>query len=171
MLVVVHSWDFEVVYYKGKYSNPEWGNRWKCSRVFTRKFGSELKNGRQKYQVSVQAPALCCYLTTVWLSCYITTPNSAFSWFNKAYRASLVAQWLRTCLPMQETWVWSLVQKDPRCLRTTGLLCHTSWVHMLQLMKPMCLEWALQQEKPPQWETCLLQLKSSSYSNKDPAQL
>ena len=123
MLVVVHSWDFEVVYYKGKYSNPEWGNRWKYSRVFTGKFGSELKNGRQKYQVLVQAPALCCYFATVWLSCYITTLNSAFSWFNKAYRASLVAQWLRTCLPMQETWVWSLVQKDPRCLGTTRLLC------------------------------------------------
>ena len=28
-------------------------------------------------------------------------------------RASLVAQWQRTCLPMQETWVQSLVWEDP----------------------------------------------------------
>ena len=27
--------------------------------------------------------------------------------------ASLVAQWYRTCLPMQDTWVQSLVQKEP----------------------------------------------------------
>ena len=28
-------------------------------------------------------------------------------------RASLVAQWERICLPMQETWVRSLGQEDP----------------------------------------------------------
>ena len=31
--------------------------------------------------------------------------------------ASLVAQWLRICLPMQGTRVRSLVQKDPTCRR------------------------------------------------------
>ena len=30
-------------------------------------------------------------------------------------RASLVAQWLRICLPMQGTWVRALVQEDPTC--------------------------------------------------------
>ena len=29
--------------------------------------------------------------------------------------ASLVAQWLRICLPMQGTWVRSLVREDPTC--------------------------------------------------------
>jgi len=28
--------------------------------------------------------------------------------------SSLVTQWLRTCLPMRETWVWSLGRKDPQ---------------------------------------------------------
>ena len=28
---------------------------------------------------------------------------------------SLVTQWRRICLPMQETWVWSLVQEDSTC--------------------------------------------------------
>ena len=29
--------------------------------------------------------------------------------------ASQMAPWWRICLPMQETWLWSLVWKDPRC--------------------------------------------------------
>ena len=34
--------------------------------------------------------------------------------------ASLVAQWLRIRLPMQETWVWSLVQEDSTCCWATN---------------------------------------------------
>ena len=34
---------------------------------------------------------------------------------NKCWRASLMAQWLRICLPMQGTWVRSLVPEDPTC--------------------------------------------------------
>ena len=29
--------------------------------------------------------------------------------------ASLVAQWLKICLPMQGTWVQALVREDPTC--------------------------------------------------------
>ena len=32
---------------------------------------------------------------------------------------SLVVQWLRICLLMQEIWVQSLVQEDSTCLRAT----------------------------------------------------
>ena len=35
-------------------------------------------------------------------------------------RASLVAQWLRICLPMQGTQVRALVWEDPTCRRATG---------------------------------------------------
>ena len=38
---------------------------------------------------------------------------------------SLVAQWLRICLPMQGTWVQSLVWEDPTCLGATKAMCHT----------------------------------------------
>ena len=38
------------------------------------------------------------------------------------YRASLVAQWLRICLPMQGTWVCALVWEDPTCHGATGLM-------------------------------------------------
>ena len=30
---------------------------------------------------------------------------------------SLVVEWIRMCLPMQETWVKSLVWEDPTCYR------------------------------------------------------
>ena len=39
-------------------------------------------------------------------------------------RASLVAQWLRVCLPMQGTRVRALVWEDPACRRATGPVSH-----------------------------------------------
>ena len=39
-------------------------------------------------------------------------------------RASLVAQWLRVCLPVQGTWVRALVQEDPTCHGATKHMCH-----------------------------------------------
>ena len=39
-------------------------------------------------------------------------------------RASLVAQWLRICLPMQGTQVRALVWEDPTCLGATGPVSH-----------------------------------------------
>ena len=38
--------------------------------------------------------------------------------------ASLVAQWLRICLPMQGTWVRALVWEDPTCRGATGPVSH-----------------------------------------------
>ena len=38
--------------------------------------------------------------------------------------ASLVAQWLRVCLPMQGTWVRVLVWEDPTCHGAAGPVCH-----------------------------------------------
>ena len=39
-------------------------------------------------------------------------------------RTSLVVQWLRICLPMQGTWVWSLVREGPICHGATRLVPH-----------------------------------------------
>ena len=39
-------------------------------------------------------------------------------------KTSLVAQWLRIRLPMQETWVRSLVWEDPTCRGATKPLHH-----------------------------------------------
>ena len=38
--------------------------------------------------------------------------------------ASLVAQWLRICLPMQGTWVRALVWEDPTCRGTPKPMHH-----------------------------------------------
>ena len=38
--------------------------------------------------------------------------------------ASLVAQWLRICLPMQGTRVRALVWEDPTCCGATGPVSH-----------------------------------------------
>ena len=40
------------------------------------------------------------------------------------FRASLVAQWLGICLPMQGTWVRALVWEDPTCRGATGPVSH-----------------------------------------------
>ena len=45
--------------------------------------------------------------------------------YNKnMYRASLVAQWLRICLPMQGTRVRALVWEDPTCRGATRPVSH-----------------------------------------------
>ena len=41
------------------------------------------------------------------------------------YRASLVAQWLRICLPMQGTRVRALVWEDSTCRRATRPVSHS----------------------------------------------
>ena len=67
-------------------------------------------------------------------------------------RASLLAQWLRICLPMQGTWVQALVREDPTCrgaaksVRHSYWACaleptrHNYWARAPQLLKPTCLE-------------------------------
>ena len=73
-------------------------------------------------------------------------------------RTSLVAQWLRIRLPMQGTWVRTLVREDPTCRGATKPVCHNYWA--CALLEPTCHNyWACapracapQQEKPPQWE-------------------
>ena len=95
--------------------------------------------------------------------------NNYHSW------ASLVAQWLRICLPMQGTRVRALVWEDPTCLGATKPVCHNYWAcalepvshnywaRMPQLLKPARLEPVLctQQEKPLQWEARATQRRVS----------
>ena len=59
--------------------------------------------------------------------------------------ASLVAQWLRICLPMQGTRVRALVWEDPICRGAAGPVSHDYWA----CASGAC---ASQQERPRQWE-------------------
>ena len=83
--------------------------------------------------------------------------------------ASLVEQWLRIHLLMQRTQVWALVWEDPTCRGATKPMhhnywawalepaSHNYWAHVPQLLKPMCLETVLHNErshcndKPVHW--------------------
>ena len=67
---------------------------------------------------------------------------------NCSSRASLVAQWLRICLPIQRTRVPALVREDPTCRGATKPVHHYYWVRVTQLLKPACLEPVLRNEKP-----------------------
>ena len=80
--------------------------------------------------------------------------------------ASLVAQWLRICLPMQGTWAQALVWEDPTCHRATKPMrhnywacalepmSHNYWAHTPQILKPMrpepmlCNKRSYHNEKP-----------------------
>ena len=61
------------------------------------------------------------------------------------HRASLVAQWLRICLPMQGTRVQALVWGDPTCRGATGPVSHNYWA----CTSGACAPW---QERLRQWE-------------------
>ena len=80
---------------------------------------------------------------------------------------------------MQETRLQSLIQEDPTYLgaakpvRPNYWACalepgnHNYGAHVPELVQPLCPgAHALQQEKPPQWETLALQLESSLHSLK-----
>ena len=78
---------------------------------------------------------------------------------------SLVTQWLKIHLPVQR--VRSLVWEDPTCLRANKPVLCKCWAGTLE---PTChssgslrvLEsCALQQEEPPRWAACALQLEGS----------
>ena len=60
-------------------------------------------------------------------------------------RASLVAQWLGICLPMQGTRVRALVWEDPTCRGATRPVSHNYWTCASGACAP-------QQERPRQWE-------------------
>ena len=59
--------------------------------------------------------------------------------------ASLVAQWLGVCLPMQGTRVRALVREDPTCRGATGPANHNCWACRSGACAP-------QQERPWRWE-------------------
>ena len=69
--------------------------------------------------------------------------------------ASLVAQWQRIHLPVQETQDPSLVQEDPTCAKHLSQCTITTepvlWGPVTATTKPTHHRaWALQREKPPQ---------------------
>ena len=112
---------------------------------------SVLLRGNQHYPFLLYSKhTACTYKQINILSSFCTNGSTPYMLLHtlpfslkKTYsRASLVAQWIRVCLPMQGTWVWSLVQEDPPYQGATSLCASNCWVCM-----PRACD-----EKPPQWE-------------------
>ena len=57
---------------------------------------------------------------------FVSTPLNVEIFFRTLCMcwASLVAQWLGVCLPMQGTRVRALVREDPTCRELTKPVCH-----------------------------------------------
>ena len=53
----------------------------------------------------------CCCHFKIWYPFLFSLRHNFLRYFHGG--AFWVAQWQRICLPMQETWVWSLGQEDP----------------------------------------------------------
>ena len=90
----------------------------------------------------------------------------------KSERASLVAQWLGICLPMQGTRVRALAWEDPTCRGAAGPVSHNCWACASGACAP-------QQERLRRWEACALQWgvaptcrswRKPSHRDKDPTQ-
>ena len=73
---------------------------------------------------------------------------------NNQVRTSLVAQWLRICLPVQGTRVRSLVQEDPTYHGATKPVCQNYWACTTTTEACAPRAHAPQQEKPLLWEAC-----------------
>ena len=67
--------------------------------------------------------------------------------FRRDFRAFLVAQWLRICLPMQGTRVRALVREDHTCRGAPKPASHNYCARVLQLLKPAHLESALRNKR------------------------
>ena len=125
-------------------------------------------------------------LTIIWL-CRVATnlqfvksaiavKHNKMKLSKKGYGTSLVAQWLRICLPMHGTWVRALVQEDPTCRGATKPVCHNYWAcalepmshdywaHAPQLLKPTCLEPVLCNKRSHRNEKPTTATKSSPHS-------
>ena len=99
---------------------------------------------------------------------------------NSTQGVSLVVQWIDICLPTRGTWVPSLVQEASSRRGATKPMGHSSWVHVLRLLKPVCLEPVLSrkrsrhcgkpmhhsEERPP-----LAQREEATPGDEDPAEL
>ena len=86
----------------------------------------------------------------------LSLPQHWYHISGRAYRASLMVQWLRINLPKQGTGIQSLVWEDSTCQGYLSLHTATAKVHARTT-------YALQQEKPPEWEAWAPQLESSPY--------
>ena len=80
-------------------------------------------------------------INTVWVNLYEVLRGVKFIEVeSRVERTSLVAQWVRSHLPAQETRVWSRFWEDPAGLSAVKPSSCNYWAHELKLLKPTCLD-------------------------------
>ena len=147
--------DEEKENFKGKGT----GQRTLCETLTLRGHNSPFLRPRESAKESIGPSGLYCF-----------PKNITYSRKSEA-RTSLVAQWLRIRLPMQDTRVQALVWEDPTChgamkpVHHNYWACalepvshnywacalepmrHNYWAHVPQLLKPVCLEPVLRNKR------------------------
>ena len=90
----------------------------------------------------------------------------------KVWRASLVAQWLRICLPMQGTRVRALVWEDPTCRGATGPVSHSCWACASGACAPQQERPRQREARAPRWRVAPARRnwRKPSHRNEDPTQ-
>ena len=97
---------------------------------------------KNTFLLSLSHPVCGIYSSPSKLKQYVNyTPKKLLPKSQKKKGASLVAQWLRICLPMQGTRVRALVWDDPTCRGATGPMSHNYWAWASGASAP-------QQERP-----------------------
>ena len=87
----------------------------------------------------------------VFASTYPSTKSGNCNWgLKRQYGGFPVAQWIGIYLPVQVTWVRSLVEEDSTCRGASKPINCNCWAHMPHWLKPTCL-------KPLPWEAYALQ--------------
>ena len=86
--------------------------------------------------------------------------------------ASLVAQWLRICLPLQGTQVRALVWEDPTCRGATGPVSHNCWACASETCAPQQEKTRWWEARAPQWRVAPAchNWREASHRGEDPAQ-
>ena len=105
-----------------KRTSASWSN-WVCFR--NGKVGIIFKHQYVQFTIRIITISLSQYNAEETFA-KIQNVLMSFKTKNKN-RASLVAQWLRICLPMQGTRVRALVWEDPTCRRAAGSVSHNYW--------------------------------------------
>ena len=77
----------------------------------------------------------------------------------------LVAQWIRIRLPMQGTWVWTLIQEDSPCLGAIKPMGHNYWARALGARMPQLPKPLLHNKRSHHNEKLHTAPKSSSHSS------
>ena len=123
-----------VWYIKQVWKKPQclqFSNSWRCIfQMFGENIGKPymLDTGKLLALYSSQIHIISHYIPFGdWHSIFTKPGFWQFLWLKNPGPASLVAQWLRICLPMQGTRVRALVCEDPTCRGANGPMSHNYW--------------------------------------------